>query len=918
MRIRTIALTILLATVSEAGPVVYVAWDAPPGGDGTSWATAFQTIGEALSAAGPPQEIWVKGGTYTETIVLVEGVSVYGGFAGTETERSQRNPAANETIVDGGGSGPVVTAASYLTFDGFTVTGGAAPTGAGVYASGCTGLVVSGSLLEGNSAFENGGGAYVSNCPGIVFSGNTLRSNTAQNGGGLYLTSSTDVAVSNNSFIENSAHEGGGIRISYSTGLISGNLFQGNESTGLGAGFYAINDTSDLILENCTFGDNTNPGVATHGGAVALANASIVIRRCLMTGNEAGLGAGIYCLMSSPTVEFCTIVANTGNQGAGLWASTSTSPTVRNCIIALNTPEGIRSVSGTGTLTYNDVWGNGTDYVGITPGTGSISADPLFIDPARGCYRLDYGSPCVNSGTSDGVNPDGTTDMGVAPVVVVPTDAGSIGAAAGAVAGQPFGAGVHVKHGVYNENVVLPAEVDLIGAGAGLCIIDPLGTGTGIKSTAAGTTYVKGLTVRNAGNGGMYFQNGWRAVTSCEVIDCLPYSTAQGGISFRDCGGLIAGCYLARNGDTSHWGGGIGCVFANPTIRDNLIEDNLSWAGGGISLYGTSPLIANNTLRRNKGFGAGIACVYSSNPLIVNNIIADNNGVGILEHPHAGRINTPVLRHNIFWNNSNGHYLDQESNQTLYTAEEIDALDPPGTNFGTIVADPLLLPSGRITLASPGLDGGHATGSTGRDLFGTQRPVDGDGDMTAAHDVGAHEYLPGTYDLSVVVKWNLLSLPVLPADAEVSAALGGLGIPLEGAVYRYGPSGYEVYPWDFTQLEVGRGYWLSTSSPAATEVSGQYLRGRFEITLAQGWHLIASPREEAVPLSTLYLRSATAVKTWSEAVAAGWVGGTLYRYEEGSGYIGVSEGGAESALLPGCGYWLRKYYEAGELSLVFP
>src|SRR5690554_6622522 len=54
-------------------------------------------------------EVWVKAGTYTPTsgadptisFNILPGVAVYGGFAGAETQRSERNPVANPTTLSG-------------------------------------------------------------------------------------------------------------------------------------------------------------------------------------------------------------------------------------------------------------------------------------------------------------------------------------------------------------------------------------------------------------------------------------------------------------------------------------------------------------------------------------------------------------------------------------------------------------------------------------------------------------------------------------------------------------------------------------------------------------------------------------------------------------------------------------------------
>ena len=60
-------------------------------GCGDSWAAAFKTIQAAVDAAFDGQEIWVKAGTYSlsSEIAVNKAIGIYGGFAGTETQRDQ-------------------------------------------------------------------------------------------------------------------------------------------------------------------------------------------------------------------------------------------------------------------------------------------------------------------------------------------------------------------------------------------------------------------------------------------------------------------------------------------------------------------------------------------------------------------------------------------------------------------------------------------------------------------------------------------------------------------------------------------------------------------------------------------------------------------------------------------------------------
>jgi hypothetical protein len=93
-------------------------------GSGTSWATAKKDIQNAIDLATAGDQVWIKAGVYypnaspnmtasttvTATslltsrdyyIQLKDGVSIFGGFAGTETALSQRNISDNPTYIDG-------------------------------------------------------------------------------------------------------------------------------------------------------------------------------------------------------------------------------------------------------------------------------------------------------------------------------------------------------------------------------------------------------------------------------------------------------------------------------------------------------------------------------------------------------------------------------------------------------------------------------------------------------------------------------------------------------------------------------------------------------------------------------------------------------------------------------------------------
>lgn len=88
--------------------VIYVNAKAAPGGDGSSWAHAFNNLQAGLAAAAAStgsDQIWIAQGTYTpgssrtDTFTVPDQTSLFGGFKGTESKVSQSNPTKNLTIL---------------------------------------------------------------------------------------------------------------------------------------------------------------------------------------------------------------------------------------------------------------------------------------------------------------------------------------------------------------------------------------------------------------------------------------------------------------------------------------------------------------------------------------------------------------------------------------------------------------------------------------------------------------------------------------------------------------------------------------------------------------------------------------------------------------------------------------------------
>ncbi len=81
--------------------------------DGTSWADAYTELHDALENSNTGNKIWVAAGTYPpqaisgwpgdakNTFYIYQDLALYGGFNGTETALTDRDPGINITILSG-------------------------------------------------------------------------------------------------------------------------------------------------------------------------------------------------------------------------------------------------------------------------------------------------------------------------------------------------------------------------------------------------------------------------------------------------------------------------------------------------------------------------------------------------------------------------------------------------------------------------------------------------------------------------------------------------------------------------------------------------------------------------------------------------------------------------------------------------
>jgi len=434
-----------------AGGVMYVDQDAAGLQTGASWTNALTTLQDPLQVS-EACEIWVAEGVYypdvggsqtdndrNATFELKSGVALYGGFAGTETARNQRNWAANVTVLSGDIDGNDITDPTGVVTNTVNVIGANSyhvVTGSSVESSAILDgfTITAGVAYDANSIdpHNKGGGMYISNgSPTLVHV--TFSGNQAGLGGGMYNVSGNDSApiLMNVTFSNNRGYDGGGMHNYNSDPKLMDVNFSGNIGE-YGGGMIDI--FGSPTLTNVTFYGNSG---LTTGGGVFENHSSAVLINVRFEGNSAGHGGGMSAWDSSPTLTNVTFRDNVADGscgycgfGGGLWNILS-SPTLTNVTFSHNSA----SHSGGGmynldsinhTISNSILWGNTSEQI-LNAGSshpvisyslvqggcpaGSLcdhllDVDPRIVNAASGDLRLTRTSPAIDAGNNAAVPPD--------------------------------------------------------------------------------------------------------------------------------------------------------------------------------------------------------------------------------------------------------------------------------------------------------------------------------------------------------------------------------------------------------------------------------------------------------------------------------------------------------------------------------
>jgi hypothetical protein len=314
MKFFTALLLLIQSLCLSAQRIIYVNQNVAGGQNlGNSWANAFSDLQDALAVALSTDIIWVAKGTYLPTtsadrtisFVLKNGVKLYGGFQGNETNLNQRDFESNETRLSGEIGAPTILDNTFNV----------------VYGEGLDSTtILDGFVIERGNALgssqSKGAGVYIgasadilNTCP--VIQNIKFVNNRASIGGGLAIIREIDAenyvnpVVKNCQFIFNrvSLYGGGmakiGPSLANSPFIVERCTFTGNKSTLEGGGVFVSSAENEFVFKNCTFEKDTSTsslggGLYFASGYEEFVGATLKLDSCEFKGNTATEGGGVF------------------------------------------------------------------------------------------------------------------------------------------------------------------------------------------------------------------------------------------------------------------------------------------------------------------------------------------------------------------------------------------------------------------------------------------------------------------------------------------------------------------------------------------------------------------------------------------------------------------------------------------------
>jgi len=162
-----------------------------------------------------------------------------------------------------------------------------------------------------------------------------------------------------------------------------------------------------------------------------------------------------------------------------------------------------------------------------------------------------------------------------------------------------------------------------------------------------------------------------------------------------------------------------------------------------------------------------------------------------------------------------------------------------------------------------------------------------------------------SYNITIYNGWNLISLPVTPADLSLGVVIGGDAVVMD-QIYEYdNVAGYSssmytgaIWAGTVTTFEPGKGYWYNRQGSEFTlTVTGQPPTGTITTPIYNGWNLVGYQSMQSQSIDII----------GGDAV----VMDQIYEYDNVAGYsssmyTGAIWAGTVTTFEPGKGYWYNR------------
>jgi hypothetical protein len=195
-----------------------------------------------------------------------------------------------------------------------------------------------------------------------------------------------------------------------------------------------VMDATNVLIEECILEKNhASASISAAGGGLFMDNAEVTIVKCVFTDNVSFSGAGVYAEYSSIICMGSVFEKNKEGGGVTLFLSNGV---FEDCTFGIGNEapfdpieNDIRTVGCSHPIILKNTIARSMEIRSCQPppgdlfvnsnipggvGVGGIDADPHWIDPENGDYRLKISSPCIDSGTIT----DATMDLNGNPLPV--------------------------------------------------------------------------------------------------------------------------------------------------------------------------------------------------------------------------------------------------------------------------------------------------------------------------------------------------------------------------------------------------------------------------------------------------------------------------------------------------------------------